>query len=215
MAGGPHPMNLSAIIGIGGHALLLSAIVLRLACAINLKRSWSYTLAIVTMTAVSIPIGAIPLTQVTRGVFGDMSITTMVMLGYFLIFPTTSRGKSRQLFILVIAISLIFYPAALGLGMTDPYQWGYFNAYRGITSPMLFLATLVVIMLIALRLNNDLILLCIALATGAFLIGAMESRNIWDYLIDPLIVTFGLFRIGIDTVKQHVGKNRARNNITY
>lgn len=202
-------MNLPAIIGIGGHAIFLSAIALRLACILNLRRGYSYTLAVMTLIAVTIPLGQISAAQITRGIFGDMSITTIVMMGYFLIYPTTSRTKSRQLFILVVITGILFYPMALGLGMTDPYQWGYLNTYRGIVTPMLFLTSLVAIMLIALRLNNDLILLCIAMATGAFLLGAMESKNLWDYLIDPLIFTFGLLRLGIQFTKQLVGKNRA------
>jgi hypothetical protein len=202
-------MNLSSIVGLGGHALLLSAITLRLACRFNLRRSYSYLLVLVVLAAISVPIGDLTITQITRGVFGDLSITTMVVLMYFLLFPTTPRGKSKQLFILLIITGLLFYPASLGLGMTDPYQWGYLNSYRGITSPMLFLASLIVVMLIAVRLNNDLILWCLAVATGAFLIGAMESENIWDYLIDPLIVIFGLFRISIELLKQLYGKIRA------
>lgn len=202
-------MSLSSIIGIGSHVLLLSATALWLACRLNLRMGYAYALTGAVLLAVSIPIGSIPVAQITRGIFGDMSITTMVMLGYFLIFPTTSRAKSNQLFILVIITGILFYPAALGIGMTDPYQWGFLNAYRGLTTPMLFLAALVAIMLAAARMGNDIILWCIALAMGAFMLGAMESKNIWDYLIDPLLLTFGLFRIGIQLTKQLVGKDHA------
>ncbi len=202
--------NIAPIIGIGGHALLLSAIVLRLACAFNLQKGLSYTLTIIALISVTIPIGTMSCAQITRGIFGDMSITSMIMLGYFLVFPTTSRSKSRQLFILAAIIGAMLYPAALGLGMIDPYQWGYLNNYRGIATPMLFLASLVAIVLLAARLNNDLILLCLAAATGAFLIGALESKNIWDYLIDPMLVLFGLARIGIEYIKQLIGNIRAR-----
>jgi hypothetical protein len=202
-------MTISTIIGICGHVILISAIVLRLGCVFNIRKSLSYLLAIAALVAVSIPIGTMPVAQVTRGIFGDMSITSIILLSYFFIFPTTSRDKSKQLFILVVITGLLFYPTALGLGMTDPYQWGYLNSYRGIGSPMLFLGALIVVILIAARLKNDLILLCIAMATGAFVFGAMESKNIWDYLIDPMIVTFGLFRIGIDLTKQLIGQYRA------
>jgi hypothetical protein len=202
-------MTLSTLIGIGGHAILISAIVLRLACIFNLRRGSSYFLAIAALIASTVPLGALPITQITRGVFGDFSITTLIVLIYFFIFPTTSRTKTKQLFILIILTGLLFYPAALGLGMTDPYQWGYLNGYRGITQPMLFLAAIFVVMLIAVRLKNDLILWCIAAATAAFLGRAMESANIWDYLIDPMIVTFALFRIGIELIKQLYGKIRA------
>jgi hypothetical protein len=73
---------------------------------------------------------------------------------------------------------------------------------------MLFLAALLAITVIAARLKNALILLCIAVATGAFLIEALESRNIWDYLIDPLTFIFGIFRIGIESTKQFIEKIR-------
>jgi hypothetical protein len=206
-------MTLSSIIGIGGHTLLLSAIALRLAYICKLRSSYSYFLAIVALIAVSVPIGAMPVVQVTRGIFGDLSITTIVLLGYFFIFPTTPRNSSRQLIYLIITTGLLFYPAALGLGMIDPYQWGYLNSYRGIVSPMLFLAALAAVASIAVRLKNELMLWCIVLATGAFLLGAMQSKNIWDYLIDPLIVIFGLFRIGIEFIKQLFVKKRAYRDI--
>lgn len=201
-------MTLTNLIGIGGHALLLSAIILRLTYAFNLRRDFSYFLALAVFVAASAPIGTMPVAQVTRGIFGDMSITSLILLGYFFIFPEISRDKSRQLFILVVTAGLLFYPAALGLGMLDPYQWGYLNNYRGTFPSMLFLAALLAITAIAARLNNALILLCIAAATGAFLIGALESRNIWDYLIDPLIFIFGIFRIGIESTKQFIEKIR-------
>lgn len=202
-------MSLPSIFGIGGHVLLLSATALWLACRSNLKMGYAYALTGTVLLAVSMPIGTIQVAQITRGVFGDLSITTMVLLGYFLIFPATSRTKSNQLFILVVMTGILFYPTALGLGMTDPYQWGFLNTYHGITTPLLFLAALVAIMLVAMRLHNDLILACIVLAMGACMIGALESKNMWDYLIDPLLLSFGLFRIGIQLTKQLVGRDHA------
>jgi hypothetical protein len=154
-----------------------------------------------------------PLAQISRGILGDLSVTSMVLLGYFMISPTTPRDKSNQMLILALIVGMLFYPAALGLGMTDPYQWGYLNAYRGAVTPALFLVALGAITLLALRLNNDLILFCIAAATSAFLLGAMESRNIWDYLIDPMLVIFAMIRTGIITIKQLVGRHRAQPDI--
>lgn len=207
-------MSLSTIIGIGGHALLLSACILRLACALNLRKNYSHTLAITFLIAALIPIGTLSAAQVTRGIFGDLSITSIILLGYFLILPMTSREVSRQLFALVVIAGVMFYPAALGLGMIDPYQWGYLNTYRGIEVPMIFLASLVALLLAAGAMKNSLIMLCITMALGAYMLGTMESRNIWDYLIDPLVFIYGLVSITIHLIQRITGKSSAKKHIS-
>lgn len=207
-------MTLSTIIGAGGHALLLSAIILRLAHGLNLTRNHAYILTITTMILTLIPMYPLSAVQFTRGVLGDLSITSMVLLVRFLIMPQAPLQESRQLFILVCIGGVMFYPAALGLGMTDPYQWGYLNSYRGVEIPLLFLGGLTVLMIIARRMENSLILLCIVAALGAFLLEVMESRNIWDYLIDPMIVIYGLVSLSLYFTKIILGKQRARKHIT-
>lgn len=206
-------MTLSTIIGTGGHALLLTAIILRLAHGLKLTRNHRYILVIATLILALTPIGPLSAAQFTRGLFGDLSITSTLLLGHFLILPQAARVESRQLFILVCITGILFYPVALGLGMTDPYQWGYLNSYRGIEIPILFLGGLIVIMIIAGRMENSLIMLCITVALGAFMLEAMESRNIWDYLIDPMIFIYGLASLGICLTKQILGKHCARKHI--
>ncbi len=206
-------MNLSAIIGIGGHALLLSAISLRIACAINLRKNYSYALAVVTLIVVLLPIDSLSVTQVIRGIFGDLSITSIILLGYFMISPMTFSKQSRQIFILVVITGVIFYPAALGLGMIDPYQWGYLNTYRAIEVPLIFLASLIVLLMVAGAMKNSLIMLCVCVALGAYILGAMESKNIWDYLIDPLVYIYGLFYLSAHLVKYFLEKNSAKKYI--
>lgn len=206
-------MTLTTIIGAGGHTLLLTAIILRMAHGLKLRMSHSYILAIVALALTLTPIGPLSVAQFSRGLFGDLSITSILLLGRFLILPQAARSESRQLFILVCITGILFYPAALGLGMIDPYQWGYLNSYRGIEIPMLFLGGLIVIMMIAGRMENSLIMLCITAAVGAFMLEAMESRNIWDYLIDPMIFIYGLISLGICLIKQILGKQCANKHI--
>jgi hypothetical protein len=202
-------MSLSTIVGLGGHALLITAIVLRLGYAVNLKDNHRYILISIGLLLALTPFGDLPAAQVTRGIFGDLSITSLVLLVRFILLPQAPRAHTRELFILVVIAGLLFYPAALGLGMLDPYQWGYLNTYRGIAAPMILLSAIVGILLLAVARNNTVIMLCITGALAAFTLGIMESRNIWDYLIDPLVVTYGLTSLGIHSVKHILGKLRA------
>jgi len=41
----------------------------------------------------------------------------------------------------------------------------------------------------------DLIVLIVVAAALAYLAGAYESRNLWDYLIDPLVSVYALVRL--------------------
>lgn len=201
-------MSLSTVISVSGNALLLTAIVMRFAYALKLKANHNYILTVILLLLTLIPLGDFSAAQISRGIFGDLSITSLILLGRFLILPQALKDQTRGLLILVVITGLLFYPAALGLGMLDPYQWGYMNTYRGIQVPIIFLSAIVVLLLIAVTKNNASIILCITVALAAFTSGVMESRNLWDYLIDPLVVIFGLSSLGIHYVKQILGKLR-------
>ncbi len=206
-------MTISTIIGTGGHALLLSAIFLRLTNGLHLTKKQFRILAMVLLILTLTPIGPLSAAQFNRGLFGDMSIIGTLLLGRFLLLPQASQVESRQLFILLCIIGILFYPAALGLGMIDPYQWGYLNSYRGIEIPLLFLGGLILLMIIAGHMENTLIMLCITMVLAGFMLEVMESRNIWDYLIDPMIFIYGLFSLGIYLIKRTWEKHSARKHI--
>ena len=202
-------MTLATIMGTGGHALLLGALILWLARLGGPGEKHHHILAIAAVVVALIPLGPLSAAQFTRGLFGDLSITGILLLGRFLLLPRAPQGESRQLFILLAITGLLFYPAALGLGMTDPYQWGYLNGYRGMTPHLLFLASLAALLLLAWRLENSLIIVCITVALGAFALTAMESRNLWDYLIDPMVAGYGLATLGLHFIRRILGLERA------
>jgi hypothetical protein len=205
-------MTLSTIMGTGGHALLLTAIILRLARGLNLTGTARYAIVALALSLVLLPLGQLSAAQFTRGLFGDLSITGIILLGRFLLLPGAPRQESRQLFILVLVAGALFYPAALGMGMTDPYQWGYLNGLRGIGSPLLFLGSLLMLMAVAWHLGNRLIMLCITLALAGFMLRALESNNIWDYLIDPMLFIYCLFSLGLYLITQLYGHYRANRD---
>jgi len=148
--------------------------------------------ALVLVTAVAlilVPLGALPAAVYVRGGLGDLSITSMVLLLRGLLRPVFRWGpidaKSRLALQVLMAVGgLVLYPPALGLGRFDPYRWGYGDS--GFTIALLLLATA------AWFLRLHLATSCLALAVLAHAAGWYESRNLWDYLLDPLVSTWGL-----------------------
>jgi hypothetical protein len=158
----PRPTDL---VGLAGSAVVVAAVAVAAGRRLGLRRSRLAVLA-----------GA--------SAVGDLSFTTLVLLAGGL--RRSLRGgdpaddrTTITLQGLVLVAGLVLYPLALGLGTWDPYRLGYGNPW--------LLATLLAVALAALVLDAPLVTFCIALGVQAWALGAFESRNLWDYLIDPLV----------------------------
>ncbi|MGA7749257.1 MAG: hypothetical protein WCA63_03850 [Gallionella sp.] len=154
-----------------------------------------------------IPFGGMPLAAYIRGMTGDLSITTLVLLWCALLRPwgacVTVQAKHRFALLILIAFSaLAFYPLALGAGVIDPYRLGYGNPQ--------FVAVLLLLALLAWYLKSALIALCIALGTLAWTSGWYESSNLWDYLLDPFVSVYALAAVMICGVKALLKLQRCR-----
>jgi hypothetical protein len=127
----------------------------------------------------------LPLSAYVRGVTGELSIVTTLLLWSSLL-PTAQ--KTPLGFKLPIAlIAIVFYPLALGFGMLDPYAWGYHS-----------IGLLVVVIVFA--------ILCgltawtkgvwiLSTAIMAWSVGWHESANLWDYILDPFLALWALYAI--------------------
>ena len=136
-----------------------------------------------------IPFGGMPVAAYIRGMTGDLSITTLVLLWSALLRPwcdcVQAQARHRSVLLVLIACTApVFYPMALGATMFDPYRLGYGNPQ--------FVAALLLLALLAWYLKSSLIALCIALATLAWTAGWYESGNLWDYLLDPFVSVYAL-----------------------
>ncbi|MGA7594569.1 MAG: hypothetical protein WCA64_05165 [Gallionella sp.] len=134
-----------------------------------------------------IPFGDLPFAAYVRGMTGDLSITTLLLLGCAMLRPWMGCAADRQRLALlgVIALTaLAFYPMALGAGAYDPYRLGYGSVQ--------FVAVLLLFALVAWLRGQALIVLSIALATLGWASGWYESGNLWDYLIDPFVAIYAL-----------------------
>jgi len=147
---------------------------------------------------VLIPFGGMPLAADVRGMTGDLSITTMVLLWCALLRPwcscfTVEAKQPHALLVLIAFAALVLYPMALGASAYDPYRLGYGDP--------LFIVALLLLALVAWLRKSTLIVLCIAFATLAWAAGWYESDNLWDYLLDPFVSTYALVAITLSGVR--------------
>jgi hypothetical protein len=136
-----------------------------------------------------VPLGGLPAAGYLRGIVGDLSVTTVLLLLHGLLRPAFGwaavDARSRlALQVLVAAGGLALYPLALAPGALDPYRLGYANPW--------FLGGLLALAVAAGLRRLTLVTDCLALAVLAWAVGGYESRNLWDYLIDPLVAAWGL-----------------------
>jgi hypothetical protein len=124
----------------------------------------------------------LPLAAYVRGVTGDLSIVTLLLLWTSLLLaakPTPILFK-----FVIVLLALCFYPLALGLGMIDPYAWGY--------GSIAFFIGVLTFALVCGLLNWVKGVWIIAIAIIAWAAHWHESANLWDYLLDPFLAIWAL-----------------------
>ena len=165
-------MNPTAIYGWLAHAIVFGALVSLL--PLGAKRRY------VGMAAVPLALlGGIA--TLLHGFAGTPSATLLALA----VWQLASRGASplgQRPALLVIGFAAVFYPLALGLGPFDPYAVGYQPW------PLLLACGALAVALWRCRRNDWLLILAFALAGYA---GGLFA-NLWDALIDPLLVLAAL-----------------------
>ena len=127
----------------------------------------------------------LPLSAYVRGVTGDLSIVTLLLL-WTSILPNAKRVP-LPFIVGLILVAIPFYPMALGLGMIDPYAWGYgCIALVGVVIVAAFICGLV-------NWIKGVWILSFALVAWSF--HWHESGNLWDYVLDPLLVIWAVCAI--------------------
>lgn len=179
-----------------GLALVLCAWVLRLSRPLFLARAWLGWLLAGLFVLLWIPVGtaAIPVVAYVRGISSDLSITLVVVACIALwrglsgdLPGNPGRREMRAVFAAVAVAAVFLYPMSLGWGNWDAYRpgWGSYGMLSG----------LLVTGLLALSLGLRLLPLLLALAVLAWTAGLMESRNLWDYLLDPWLAFASLYQV--------------------
>lgn len=180
-------MHFTDMTGLASSAVAMAAALFLLPGVARLPRPYLALLAGMTLLVALIPFGGLPLAAYVRGIIGDLSITSLILLALSIRRPLLCRSRadmsSRFVLPVLIALAAVaLYPMALGLGSFDPYRWGYGNPW--------FMGMLLVLALAACFRQFHAMAFCIALAVLAWSVGWYESANLWDYLLDPWVSVY-------------------------
>ena len=173
--------------GLASSTIAMTAAAILLPGVARLQRTYFALLLCAIAAMTLIPFGALPPAAYLRGVIGDLSITSLVLLIMAVLRPLfgwrSPDAQSRFTFQILIALAALgLYPLALGIGLFDPYRMGYGNLW--LVSALLLAA------LAACFRRLPVVALCIAMAVFAWGVGWYESNNLWDYLLDPLLAVY-------------------------
>lgn len=164
---------------------------------------WRPWLLPVLVVVSVIPINELPVAAYVRSFTDDLAISTLVLLGWVAlsrlgVAQPLARPHQVQMLLLFGLLSLVLYPATLGLTYFDPYRLG-FNP-----RPMIVLVAVAALLMLWLR--NALAVWMLVIGTLAFALRLKASENYWDYLVDPLLagycVVAGLMQLKLYCFKE-------------
>jgi len=143
-----------------------------------------------------VPFGGVSPSTYVRSVFDDLALTTTLalLLGTAVRMGWMQRPAEAELTGLLwifLGMTLVLYPATLGLTYVDPYRLGY--------APRAMLLVTGALTLVLLWRRHYLATAMLCVATLAFTLDLKASTNYWDYLIDPGL---GIFCIVV-LVRRH------------
>ena len=151
---------------------------------------------------VLLPVAGLPVYTYIRGAIGDLSIVSQGLILAIVIQRLSQKqlvddASKQQLPVIISIMGILLYPAALGLGPVDTYSFGY----QGALLPLLALLITVWLFYVRALLASGLLAFAVLVAA----VGAMESSNLWDYIIDPLL----FFYMGYQLLMQTWYRRRA------
>lgn len=175
-------------------ALLMSSLALAMTHRWLPKPAYRISLSAVAFSLSLVQVNDLSLAHYLAGLFGNLSFTSVVLLGSYLFYrctgktihPTITSDLFRLYFIIGIT-ALIIYPSALGAINLDLYSQGYYPIVLG---PVMF-----AVFALGIVRNWYYLAAIIGVVFTAYGLGVMESDNLWDYSMDPLLSIFCLIRL--------------------
>lgn len=161
--------------------------------------------AVVVLTAAIlwIPVAGSSGLAALRGAVAAPAVTTLVILAALLLVRCRgallfASGERVHLAALVALTGMLFYPPTLGFGPVDPYAWGYGTAVLPLAA-----GALAVVCAAA---GRWVIAAALTAALAAWRLQLLDSPNLWDYLIDPLLAIGGLLVLAVYAVRRRSAK---------
>jgi len=185
-------MPASAALGTLGCGFVAVTATLALLRVERWARAPRFAIALFAAALVIAPLESLSPAGYLRGITGDMSVTTLFLAASAASVRLGGRaligsGERLALFRGLVVVAVLLYPFALGLTFFDVYALGY-----GSTA---LVSLLLLTTLAAWNAGYVAVVTLILLAALAYLGHAGESRNLWDYLVDPLACGYALMRL--------------------
>lgn len=151
----------------------------------------SAVLLVMLAVVLLVPIHGLTLGAWLRSIIGDLSMTGLILFADIAIkrvfdFQLVSGESRKWLLRGIVPAGLMFYPLALGVTALDPYQWGY--------APLLPVIVIAGIALWAWLKGMRNLAVILLLPVLAFHLHLLESPNLWDYLLDPVVFVYALLQ---------------------
>lgn len=158
----------------------------------NLSKQPSLRLTVLVVLLVlgfAVPLAGSTVAQWLRSVLGDLSVITLVVFADILARRLWKRSvldasTRKALLMVAAATGVVFYPLALGVGPVDPYRVGY--------APLMMVCLLGLTSVIAWVRQARSLALILLLPMLAYNLHLLESDNLWNYLLDPVLVIYAL-----------------------
>ena len=197
---------MTEIISYGGLALLLAGLPMGLAQWCGASRRTLGLCLSVMLAVFLIPWNSHSLVFYVRGVVGDVSAASLVLLcailGRALMKPVNEHQLIRGQVGWVLLVALVpLYASTLGYLQYDLYAWGY--------EPQWLLPTMGLLLWWAWR-TQPAFAIAWLIGVVSFASGMTLSRNLWDALFDPFMAFAAIGMVVSSVAKAILGKRAAR-----
>lgn len=179
------------LLSISGHVLLVVYLAGGVLALLRVPMKWRPLLLLGSAWLGIVPFGRTSLVGLSRSVLGDLSLPmqALLLIGLFRVVGmrhSLFRPWRRDVAMGILLVETALILSTLGILPLDLYGLGY--------APQTLLIVLLAAMIAMWSLEPA---YAMALLVGclAFAVGGMASPNLWDYLIDPLLLVPCLLRI--------------------
>ncbi len=137
-----------------------------------------------------IPLDGLSISHFARVLTGDLSFTGLAWLtlvAWQQLAVTGEKVRAPEQVYVAVAIlltAIILYPTALGLTQFDLYAFGY--------QPILLGPFVLALFSFCVWLRITLPAVFLAAAFTGYALGLLESDNLWDYLLDPVVTVYAV-----------------------
>jgi hypothetical protein len=182
-----------------GALLLIAALGTGIGTLFSRSHTWRAIAAPILLVGLSlVPVGTVSGLTFLYSVVGPLSLATIIGCAVYIgstlgLIAAPARRDLLFTAVVVAVLGLVLYPASMGLFRWEPYRTGF----HGIWLP----AALIVIAAAAAAMSSIIVPLWIAASAAAWQSSLFVSKNLWDYVIDPVVWIASLVLLAVAALR--------------